>query len=1834
MKARPPFTWERFIETLLSERMLNAMLFLGALLLFAAALSLVAYWDRFPSWLQVTFLGVFTGIFYGLGWYVLTKLKLRGSGIALSAVASLLVPLDFYAFYRFGGFPKESWPQVWLLASLVCLGAYTLTALLVQAEFFGYLAALAAGSTLAAAMQVGNVPKETWQAALSGLALLVALAGEGLLRGASGRWKILGQPFWWSALLGSFVILMLSGGWALVDGSPGRPYLSGMAASWWLAGLTYLLALGRHRSGILGLAAAAIFPGAVLLSEYLYFEPRRILPTWYALGLALLVPLYLLAGHFFKRREPWRRHAQVMSAGGAGLAVVAALLPLSNFEATALIHPWLAASMILAARLWQQPRLLYLTSLLLLSGSTALVSSRELPAEQSGLAWALLAILHTIAALLVEKRRAKKPGAVSYAAPLYQAGWVLAGLAVLPPLFSVHYGLLSYTLGNWIALNGWLAYQAHQAVRVDESHTKGARAPRPYAGFAGMKRVTPLFFLWSAAAVTPLWLLFTWLERISDSPAVENAILGLLYVAAGWLMLLVGVWIRRIRWQYQRPWTALLHVQAAIGLLVGLQQNQQKWLTLCLLLAAALYFAAALLLNQSHWLFVGGALLPFGWALGLDWLHLAEKAQPAGLGLLALVYILAVQAVRAVSSGWGAWRRPQLRAGAPRPYERFMRRMLTRPWLRPLHSADFLQPLYLLAQMISLAAFLWGLRIAARSGEQDDLLLWAAGANLLLALVFAALAWIEQTGWEWFVGKTRLPAGPRTAGAGYTAHFAVWMGVIAAGLAAQHFSRGSGRSAFLAALLAAALILGERGLLKGGLALRLSRPWRTWARSAWQRFAQPLIIAGWSVSAGTIFLALVRNLALLGGGRTRINWSILALLTICGLYAAGAYFYRQRRRTSLTLTWLAAALVIAPWTLLARQGWYIWPRTDPPRYAIAWLALALLELLLGIEMRLRCYRHAPRWQDLSRPPRWVAHPLAAFALLWSSANAATASLTFGMGLGFYLLGVWGDVRRVDFGKAWRFLYPAAYLIPIWSVYLLAHFAPQAPQTAYGALLLGLSLPLLAVGRWIEKRQPHSAAIAGWRFALPLYFAAYTCLPIGTALVAHERPALIAALLFDTLVCGFSAWLFRQPLWVYPASATLPGAMLLWLAEYEVPAARQGWALIACGALYMVVAYLLRARTETQINEGRSGARRADYAPPLIAAGFALTTLGLPVSSGERPEAIVAYGAAVLIYAASAFWLRQPLLLTPAAGLAIVPYWLGLLEMGLQPLNYGLALAPLAPLALGVAVLLERWKGALDGALPSFPWFNPFHWLQAAADGLLRRWALPFDLLAYIAIGLGALLSIGEDSRQTLSFSLAALVYAHAIYRFRLRGWLLAAAICGQLAGLSLVGWISPTPPSFAGAALGLAPFVWATLLGGLALEYSRKEGPPLRDGKAGWLSIDPRGWSRPLYLLVLVDLVLCQLASLWLGPESAWVSLSNALMLGVMACAWQSPLPAYAGLALGTVALFERLAWLERGVHDWAWNLALLTLAYGLAGYSLRYLRLRWKRPLPAQAAVWEGPLCQAGWLLSGFSLLLGLALFIDNQIIRLAVRAAMGLGWELPPNTPGVRSFEGVLALVGLFYLAVAAADAASPAQEEQDAESPPTDGSSPANDALAAIANGTPFPARLRRWLAYLALGMLLTAWSCELLIVRSQRELQLYALPAGFYLLLIGYMEWKTGSRALARWADRFAILLLLGSSFWQSLGDTGGRYAMLMGGVSLLLLWWGSARRLRRFLYAGVAGMTLDVAGQLIEPLLSANRWIVFGVAGAILVSLAIFVERRLETVMGLSQDLRQRLEKWE
>ena len=166
-----------------------------------------------------------------------------------------------------------------------------------------------------------------------------------------------------------------------------------------------------------------------------------------------------------------------------------------------------------------------------------------------------------------------------------------------------------------------------------------------------------------------------------------------------------------------------------------------------------------------------------------------------------------------------------------------------------------------------------------------------------------------------------------------------------------------------------------------------------------------------------------------------------------------------------------------------------------------------------------------------------------------------------------------------------------------------------------------------------------------------------------------------------------------------------------------------------------------------------------------------------------------------------------------------------------------------------------------------------------------------------------------------------------------------------------------------------------------------------------------------------------------------------------------------------------------------------------------------------------------------------------------------------------------------------------------------------------------------RLR--LGYVAIGMLLAAWMMQAFFVQQWENVQWYAIPAGLYLLIIAYLEWQRGNKVPARWLDYAAMLLLLGSLFWQTL-LFGWGYALLLGTEGLSAFWWGSARRLRRFLYAGMVAVILATVGQLINSLRSINQWIVFGLIGLFMVIIAVLVERKLEDIKAWHEAL----ETWE
>jgi len=1691
-RPRQPLTWDRLWQTLLSERTLRAMLFLGVFLLFAAAMMLVVFnWDRFPPVVQVLLLAAFTLTFYALGWYVRAKMGLWNSGIALTATGSLLVPLDFYAIYLGGGFAGyATTEQVWLLASAVCLAAYLATAWVIEAEFFGYLIVGAAGSLGCAAMRAAGVSPDWYAAALGALALLIALSAE-RLRSTKGRWRALRRPLWHAAILSVTAILPLGFGWWAVGRATSDAFRVSLAAAWWFGCLVYAFGGVRLHHRAAWAAAVLGLPVAVYLTQQPIFDRLEIRPAWHAVGWALLTPLYLTVGHRLRTHRHAdaliRRYGRAISEWSATLALVAAVWsfinPTTALDAATATHAILALAAALVARLWERPRWLFVASFFSLVSITAGMSARELALAQLCLGWALLAVLHLALAVRLRRRPA-------YAAPIYAAGFALAALAPLPPLVGGDPGLLVYALGNWIGLASWAAWLVHTG-----------QHPGLEAFLRRLDRRGAVLPHWAAALPLPAWLWLAWTHAWQRG-SFDKTWLGVALALLAWGLVFLGRWLARQRAAYGLPWYVAGGLTSFAAPIAGLIYfaGDRALLALVFLLISALYFVSAWRFQQRRWLVPAGMTLPIAWLLFLG--HHRLLPAPTGT-LLALVPASYLLGGLVVVRG--------------RRVER-----------------HFLQPLNVVAHGLAALALLWslsplwdGLRMGVGWADPDRL--WSAGGQLLLGVVYGFVAWsFRRERWG---------------------HVAAWLGVSAGGIVATVYSQGRGSSAAKAALLAAVYVLAER------LLLALRDRWEL-APAAWKLYRRPLLIAGWAVSAGAVILALVRNLVLLGGGRVREIWAVAGLCIVVGLYALSARLYRRP-----LFVWLAAGLTFAPWTILTHLGWFVIPWAPrPTEVALAWLALAWIQGGLGLWLESRDV------QPYGFPLRVVAHLLVPFSLLWCVADPLTASTGWGLGVAFYLVWAIVDHRRMP-GQATaaRFLYPAAGLTPVWAVYLLARFAPAAEHIHFGLLLLAFGPLGLLAGMLL--RRVHSAD------GLPAHLAAYGSALVGTLLVAHERPWLIAALLFDTALCAFSAWLHAEPLWGYPSAAFPVVALTLALAQFEVNPDRHGWALIALGATYLVAAHWLRSF------------QRERYAGPIMAVAYVAVALGLPPSSRDQIGASWGYGGAAMVYAISAIWLRQPLFLTPAIALAAVPYAVTLVRSPAAAQNYGLWLWPGIALCLAVAHLLDYYLGAPR----DFPWGEPSRWLATAGERLLTWPGLPFYAAGYLAATLATVLSysLGDADRVAATLALAAAAFALATLRFRLRIWFLFAAGATQLAALSLI--YGHVRGDVAQWALAFLPVTAATALAALLIERRRGEGSPF----AGWRAF-VTGWSRPLYTWLFADLLLAQLAAFEDGGPGSLVSLGHALLFVPLASVWRLPAAAYTAAGLGLIALSQRMTWYVAPDTHYPIALAILALAYGVFGYWPRYAHRR-GQPVPSWARVWEKPLIRSGMGLTTLALL-WMAALGAGDVAWLTIRALFEQPVLTAAQVPTVQMVVTVLAVAGLTYLAAALVER--------------------------------------RSWLGYGAVATLLIAYSLEVLLFLGQREVQWYAVPAGVYLLGVGYLEWHEGRYTLARRIDQTAMALLFGSAFWQSLDHGGWRHALLMGAEGLVVAWWGSARRQRRFLYGGVSAVVIAVVGQLIEPLLSANAWLVLGGVGLSVVLFGLIVERRLEAVRRLSRELLERLEDWE
>jgi len=1725
---RPPLR-ERLWRSILSERTLQALLFLGIFLLFVAAISFVVWgWKDFSPPVRVAIPFGFTGLFFFLGQVVRARTHLDRSALALSAIAALLIPIDSYTIYANYGSPPDGWSQFWLITSFACLATYILAALQIQSRFFGYITGLAAGSALLSILEAAtDISRDWYSAAVSVLAVALIILGTRISRISNpGRWQVFADPFRHLALWIPAAAMPLTLGLRLITRETFDALHYAMTVNWFLGGFIFAWGAIYHRSRSLGVFAAIALPISVYMAQDAIFFHGGINPAWHAFGLACLTPLYIFTGYklsALKEDDVLASHGQTATRWGTALIIVAALLSLTNLRsgtAAAASHGVLVFSTALSAIIWQRPRSLYPASLFSFTASTFAMTELSLSLNQVGTGWASLAILHIFLVLRLSRSSSQLDYRKPFLRTLVISAYIIAALAILPPLFIYDGQLLAYAIGNWIALSAWGAYLSRRA-QPGFNPIQSIEKPRFFKHLIN----TGVIYHWSACLPLPFWV---WI--VSKNNEFPDQVLPLLLVALAWFMVLLSHRLSLVAKELRTPWRLTGLIVSSVAPIAAFANVPDGYIpSISLLAIGLLYFTDTLLSQDALGFYPAGLVTAWGSGFLLKQAKVDNEVITFALCLLVAVYFLAGLEAERRKSSMGRY--------------------------------NFLAPLYHTSHILSivvLARIYLNLLEGFFTGNEwtDAQQLWGAADQLLLGAVYGLFAWGR---YQEFWG-----------------HIAAWLGMIGGGFIAIIYSRGHGSLAAKGAVIAVIMILAERGLNHLKQQGTLDRRRRAFFNLAWGLYERPLLVAGWTASVGIIILSFIRNLILLGGGRIQQTWAAAGLLIITALYGISARLFQKAR-----FVWFAVVLVFAPWTILTNLGWFTSFEPSLPDFAVSWTVLAWVLFLIGLLVA----RRAPL--AYAKPLKTATHFLLPFAMLWAIGNTAASLYTVGLSIVLYAISAWLNHKQTQKSAeaiapltATKFLYPVMGLLPLWSVYWLDFLSPDALHEHFGLLLLTFGILGLIAGILLERITPQPKLKRA--YGLPAYLTAYVAITVGTMLVAHVPNILALALLYDALLMVASAWLFKSSLWLYPGTALTALSLMIALNNANVPAGRQGWWLIGLATVYLMGAWVLRR------------VRLDSYGSVMIIAGFALTALGLPPSSLDQIGAIWGYGAAALIYAISAFWLGQPLLLTPASFLIVVPY-AALIQRSTIPLEYqGLSLFPGALLALWAGWALDRRFGSLVG-LQSGTWFTKL------VNRFLNWWALPLYVLG---LGLATAAPFFTDSRSnltSLNFILLAAFYGWAVYRFRSRFWLLTAILATHFSLGFYLGNLHLWRNSEE-AWLRFLPLTMAIMFVGLFIEIRRDEGSPLHTERIF------AGWSRPFYLFVVIDILISQIGSLSGTYAGAEVSIINTLMVAVLASFWVTPALSYISTLLGLSALLQwrdAANWLDINLPV---HLAALALGYGVLGFGYSLLKQKTgsdeedrieigrnekgSDQVQNWHSIWELPLQRSTIIISILSLLLATIMGID--IARWSVRAFFGMSFRQIVEPRVVYMIVWVLSLIGLLYVAAAA----------------------------------------VRRWvrLGYLAFGMLLTGWFLYAFYINiwdNLRQLQWYAMPAGLYLLGIGFVEWTRGNRNLARWLDYMAMVLMFGSLFWQTL-VFGWQFALLMGSEGFAAFWWGSARRLRRFFYAGMVSVVLAGLGQLLNALQEVNQWITFGLIGLVLVVLAIIVERRLEAIKAWQQVL----ESWE
>lgn len=293
LSDRPRLVWRQVGLSLLSDRALNTLLLVGALLVLASATVISTLNPTHLSApIHLAVMAATTAAFFASGQALRTRLGLVRSGSTLLTISAAFLPLDIWTLGQ-GDLLRQTVADTALTASAVCLVVYLLVHVFLREhdKLFALLAAVAGASTALALANRVALPPNWWASVLIVLAIVYALAAPRL----RAFLPTLASTLLFTAhalTLGSLSVLTLAAAAAFagiaLETSPGVM----LAATWWLGTLFYTIygRIGGERY-YLSVAGSLSAVAALITLQLL-----PVLGPWTGVAIAALACVYMTIG--------------------------------------------------------------------------------------------------------------------------------------------------------------------------------------------------------------------------------------------------------------------------------------------------------------------------------------------------------------------------------------------------------------------------------------------------------------------------------------------------------------------------------------------------------------------------------------------------------------------------------------------------------------------------------------------------------------------------------------------------------------------------------------------------------------------------------------------------------------------------------------------------------------------------------------------------------------------------------------------------------------------------------------------------------------------------------------------------------------------------------------------------------------------------------------------------------------------------------------------------------------------------------------------------------------------------------------------------------------------------------------------------------------------------------------------------------------------------------------------------------------------------------------------------------------------------------------------------